>query len=66
MVSEHVNVATPKGDYGPVEDLHLMLNHLISAYLVRLTSENARNELPYLKKRPAIVRAPAVLRADTA
>jgi D-sedoheptulose 7-phosphate isomerase len=66
MVSEHVNVATPKGDYGPVEDLHLMLNHLISSYLVRLTCENNRSELPYLKKRPAIVRAPAVLRADTA
>jgi D-sedoheptulose 7-phosphate isomerase len=66
MVSEHVNVATPKGDYGPVEDLHLMLNHLIWPYLVRLTCENSRSELPYVKKRPAIVRAPAVLRADTA
>jgi D-sedoheptulose 7-phosphate isomerase len=66
MVSEHVNVATPKGDYGPVEDLHLMLNHLISSYLVRLTCENSRSALPYVKKRPAIVRAPAVLRADTA
>jgi D-sedoheptulose 7-phosphate isomerase len=66
MVSEHVNVATPNGDYGPVEDLHLMLNHLISSYLVRLTCENSRSALPYVKKRPAIVRAPAVLRADTA
>jgi D-sedoheptulose 7-phosphate isomerase len=28
---EYANAATPKGDYGLVEDLHLMLNHLISS-----------------------------------
>jgi D-sedoheptulose 7-phosphate isomerase len=26
-------VATPQGQYGPVEDIHLMINHLISTYL---------------------------------
>ena len=26
-------VATPLGQYGPVEDIHLMINHLISTYL---------------------------------
>jgi D-sedoheptulose 7-phosphate isomerase len=26
-------VLTPQGQYGPVEDIHLMINHLISTYL---------------------------------
>ena len=26
-------VATPQGQYGPVEDIHLIINHLISTYL---------------------------------
>ena len=26
-------VATPQGQYGPVEDVHLIINHLISTYL---------------------------------
>jgi D-sedoheptulose 7-phosphate isomerase len=66
IAAEHINVATPKGDYGPVEDLHLVLNHLISSYLVRLTCGNSHSELSFPKKRPAIVRQPTVFRADTA
>lgn len=34
-----VHVTTPHGDYGPVEDIHLILDHLISSYLVRLTTQ---------------------------
>ena len=29
-----VHVPTAKGEYGPVEDVHLTLNHLVSAYLI--------------------------------
>ena len=28
-----LHVRTPKGEYGPVEDLHLMLNHVVAAWL---------------------------------
>jgi D-sedoheptulose 7-phosphate isomerase len=33
-----VHVTTPAGDYGPVEDVHLILDHLISSFLVRMTA----------------------------
>jgi len=28
-----IHIPTPRGEYGPVEDLHLMVNHLITAWL---------------------------------
>ena len=28
-----LHVHTPKGEYGPVEDIHLILNHLVAAWL---------------------------------
>tara|TARA_Y100001954_G_C15543990_1_gene470475 strand:- start:67 stop:675 length:609 start_codon:yes stop_codon:yes gene_type:complete len=28
-----INVKTPKNEYGPVEDIHMIINHLISNYL---------------------------------
>ena len=28
-----VHVPTPAGEYGPIEDLHLIFNHLVTAYL---------------------------------
>ena len=31
-----VHIKTMKGEYGPVEDIHLVLNHLITTYLIRL------------------------------
>jgi D-sedoheptulose 7-phosphate isomerase len=30
-----VHVKTEKGEYGPVEDVHMVLDHLVSAYLMR-------------------------------
>jgi D-sedoheptulose 7-phosphate isomerase len=37
-VADHVvHIATPKGDYGPVEDLHMVLDHLLTSYLARMT-----------------------------
>jgi D-sedoheptulose 7-phosphate isomerase len=29
-----VHVRTPKGEYGPVEDIHLMVNHLVAAWFL--------------------------------
>lgn len=30
-----IHVPTPKGEYGPVEDLHMIIDHLIGTYLYR-------------------------------
>lgn len=37
IADEAIHVVTPKGDYGPVEDLHMMLDHLLTSYLARMT-----------------------------
>jgi D-sedoheptulose 7-phosphate isomerase len=29
-----IHVATPRGEYGPVEDAHLVVNHLVTAWLM--------------------------------
>jgi len=29
-----IHIKTPQGEYGPVEDIHLILDHLISSYLI--------------------------------
>ena len=36
MVDISVHVQTEKGEYGPAEDAHMVLDHLISNYLMRL------------------------------
>ena len=36
MVDVSLNVPTEKGEYGPAEDAHMVLDHLISNYLMRL------------------------------
>jgi D-sedoheptulose 7-phosphate isomerase len=41
IVDEAVHVATPHGDYGPVEDVHMMLDHLVTTFLARLTKAKA-------------------------
>src|SRR5204863_6152943 len=51
VVREHIHIPTPKGDYGPVEDLHLVLNHLISSYLVRLTKEQDEGQMVFALNR---------------
>lgn len=30
-----INIVTQKGEYGPVEDLHMVLDHLVSTFLIR-------------------------------
>ncbi|MBF0333440.1 MAG: SIS domain-containing protein [Alphaproteobacteria bacterium] len=34
-----IHVRTAKGEYGPVEDVHMVLDHLIGAYLTRAARE---------------------------
>lgn len=34
VVKHNVHVATSKGEYGPVEDIHMILDHLVGAYLM--------------------------------
>lgn len=35
-----INVGTPKGEYGPVEDIHMVLDHLISSYILRAAKDS--------------------------
>ena len=35
-----VHVETEKGEYGPVEDIHMVLDHLISGYLATASSQD--------------------------
>ncbi len=35
MCHHCVHVETPAGEYGPVEDLHLVIDHLVTTYLLR-------------------------------
>lgn len=32
----HVHVPTAHGEYGPVEDIHIILDHLVTAFLIQL------------------------------
>ena len=34
----NVHVQTEKGEYGPVEDLHMVLDHLLGSYLIRVVN----------------------------
>jgi D-sedoheptulose 7-phosphate isomerase len=45
IVDECVHIDTPRGDYGPVEDLHLMLDHLMASYLTMLTASAAHQDV---------------------
>jgi D-sedoheptulose 7-phosphate isomerase len=34
-----VHIDTAKGEYGPVEDMHMFLNHLVGTYLMRVVAQ---------------------------
>lgn len=34
IAKKYIHINTKKGDYGPVEDIHLILEHLICSYLI--------------------------------
>ena len=36
IVDVSLHVPTEKGEYGPAEDAHMVLDHLVSSYLMRL------------------------------
>lgn len=40
MVDEGIHVPTELKEYGPAEDAHMMLDHLVGAYLMRLVKKN--------------------------
>lgn len=37
---------TPKGEYGPVEDIHMILDHLVGNYLLGKTLQEEKKEYP--------------------
>lgn len=39
LVDVCIHITTPAGMYGPVEDMHMILNHIISGYLKNLCKE---------------------------
>lgn len=39
-----IHVKAPKGEYGPVEDIHLILGHMISSYLIHSNLERNKNK----------------------
>lgn len=41
LADDVVHIATAHGDYGPVEDLHMLLDHLLTSYLARLTARES-------------------------
>jgi len=41
MADEGIHVPTQDKEYGPAEDVHMVLDHLIGAYLVRLVRNEA-------------------------
>ena len=41
LADDVVHVSTPHGDYGPVEDVHMFLDHLLTSYLARFTARAA-------------------------
>jgi D-sedoheptulose 7-phosphate isomerase len=42
MAKRVVHVPTEKGEYGPAEDAHLILNHLVGGYLNRLVKSSIK------------------------
>jgi hypothetical protein len=39
-----VHVKTAKGEYGPVEDIHMILDHLMGSFFYRFVRLEARKE----------------------
>jgi D-sedoheptulose 7-phosphate isomerase len=40
-----IHVKTNKGEFGPVEDLHMILDHMVTSFLVfKLMNEKVKNK----------------------
>ena len=47
----NVHIETPKGDYGPCEDLHMILDHLMASFLYRWAREDSQEALDIVSPR---------------
>ncbi len=45
MTEMNIHIPTDKGEYGPVEDAHMILDHLVGSYLNRVILEEKKNAL---------------------
>jgi D-sedoheptulose 7-phosphate isomerase len=52
LADEVVHIATPPGDYGPVEDVHMILDHLLTTYLARMTRAASKSGEAVPARRP--------------
>ena len=39
IADKFIHIPTEKGEYGPAEDIHLIIDHLVGAYLMRLVKD---------------------------
>lgn len=47
QICDHVvHIKSQKGEYGPVEDVHLILNHMIVSYLMMELKKESRSSVP--------------------
>ena len=42
LAHHSLHLETPKGEYGPVEDAHMMMDHIITTYLMHHMKDNGR------------------------
>lgn len=49
-----VHIETAKGEYGPVEDLHMVLDHMVTAYLYRAVRKEKAPVLHHTPPRPVV------------
>lgn len=52
-VNINIHVPTAKGEYGPVEDMHMVIDHLTSAYLIHFNKQEKVVPLEQGKKKRA-------------
>jgi len=45
ICQKNIHVPTEKGEYGPVEDIHMVLDHLVSGYLAMCCQQEKASEL---------------------
>jgi len=43
IVDHVIHVPTVKGDYGPVEDVHMILDHVVGNYLMQMCREESQS-----------------------
>ncbi|MBF0381946.1 MAG: SIS domain-containing protein [Magnetococcales bacterium] len=42
MADEAITIATPKGEYGPVEDGHMIIDHVVTGYLLEILKQEKK------------------------